>query len=342
MDFLIPAFHEELKDESRCYVEDGRVFIGGKYWTPEEILKLISEETHREIFNEWIEERKENLIQIADDFLNEFDQIDRFNKLKQTYKNNAVIPFVGAGLSEPSGYPMWTPFLKTLQKHSGISENQILERFSKGEYEEAAQDLSDSLGPAFNEELENAFGIKRDLNGSVQFLPLIFNGPVITTNYDNVLKRVYEQQSKSFEETIPGYLATDIVKHLAAGDRVLIMLHGKAMTGSGRVLTMSEYNEHYVKGDVINTVISSVCTKTLLFLGCSLSVDRTLTAMKNYAEQKGHANVARHYAFLPTPDTQELRNEKRKKLADSNIYPIWYSGGDHDQAIEAFFHKLSE
>lgn len=342
MDYLIPVFHEDLKDESRCYVDQGRVFIGGQYWVPEDVLKLISEDKYREVFGDWVEERKEIMIQLADDFLQEFEQEDRFNKLKKSYKNNSVIPFVGAGLSQPSGYPMWTPFLKCLEKHTSVTKEQLEEWLTKGEYEEAAQELAKELGPAFSEELENAFGIKRELSGVVQLLPSLFDCPVITTNYDNVLKRAYEQENKHFEETIPGYLAADLAKYLASGDRVLVKLHGTAMTGLGRVLTLDEYNKFYDKDNVIRSVITSVCTKTLLFLGCRLSIDRTLIAMKAFAEAKGHESAPRHYAFLSAPDTQEQRNEKRQQLAESNIYPIWYSGGDHDQAVEALLHKLKE
>ncbi len=253
-----------------------------------------------------------------------------------------MVPFVGAGLSQPSGYPMWTPFLRNLRKRSRITEEQLDDLLSNGKYEEAAQALADDLGPIFGEELESTFGAARDITGAVQFLPSLFETPIITTNYDSVLKRVYENQNKQFEEIISGIQSSEISKFLGAGHRVLVKLHGTAMSGNGRILTLNEYNKHYVENDVIANVISAVCSKTLLFLGCGLSKDRTLGAMQSFAEQRGHENVARHYAFLQAPDGVDAMNERGRFLANSNIFPIWYSGGDHDQAIEAFLHKLNE
>lgn len=340
MDYLFPAFHEFLKDENNCYVENGRIYIGENHWAPDDVLKMISEDTYDEAFKQWLEIRKEDLIQIADDFLDEFDQRERFNKLKQNVNNDAVVPFVGAGMSEPSGYLMWTPFLKKLVDHTDITLEQLEEKLGKGEYEEVAQDFADSLGPAFAEELENSYGVKKDIKGAVQLLPTLFNSPVITTNYDSVLKRCFDEQTMHFDEVIPGCHAEEVTKYLASGDRVLVKLHGTAMSGVGRVLTLEEYEKNYEENDVISTVISAFCTKTLLFLGCSLSVDRTLKVMRDYAHQVGHDKSPRHYAFLQAPATQELRNEKRKFLSEANIFPIWYSGGDHDQAVEALLQKL--
>lgn len=341
MDFLLPAFHEELKDESRCYVKEGRVFIGGKYWEPGDILKQISVETHKEIFDQWIEERKESYIQIADDFLDEFEQEDRFHRLKDCFTKKSVIPFVGAGLSQSSGYKLWSHFLETLRRQTAITEDQLNTRMSRGEYEEAAQDLANVLGPAFDEALERTYGGKKDLKGVVQFLPSLFDGPIITTNYDSVLKRAYDQVSNPFEEIISGHSATELGRYFGANDRVLVKLHGTAMSSNGRILTQQEYAHHYEHNNVIEEVISIICSKTLLFLGCSLSVDRTILALKKYAISRNYKN-SRHYAFLAAPASQELVIKRSAMLAESNIYPIWYSGGDHDQAIEAFLHKLGE
>ena len=342
MDFLIPEFHKNLKDNSLCRIENGHFYAGSYHIALEDALKAISEIEYKNTFNQWLEMRKSGLIELADIFLEEFEQEDRFAKLKQSYKNKAVVPFIGAGLSQPSGYSMWTPFLLKLCKLTSISETTLLKQLSNGEYEQAAEDLSKKLGTAFNEELENSFGVRREISGSVQLLPFFFDTPVFTTNFDNVLKKSFEQGKRSFEETIPGYSATEISKYLGSGERVLIKIHGTALSGNGRVLTKSEYEQHYEKDNIISKVIFAACSKTLLFMGCSLSTDRTILEMQKYANEMGHENCSRHYAFLKAPETQKSRNIKRQTLAEANIYPIWYSGGDHDQAIEALLYKLDE
>jgi len=341
MDYLKPEFHEYLKEEDSCSVKDGRIFIGSKYWTPEDILTQISEGTYKEVFEEWIDFRKENIIQLADDYLNEFDQKERFKKLKQSFENKSVIPFIGAGLSSSSGYPMWTEFLRKLVLHSDITSEQLEVRLQKGEYEEAAQELADDLGPGFSEKIESVFGDKKEIKGVVQLLPSLFDGPVITTNYDSLLKRCYEVEQRNFDEIISGHQAQEISRFLSSGDHVLVKLHGTAMSGLGRILTTNEYQNHYEKNNVLKTVITAFCSKTLLFIGCSLSSDRTIRAIEAFVREKGHDNVSRHYALLKAPDSQLKINEKSKLLADANIYPIWYQG-DHEQAVEALLYKLGE
>ena len=340
MEHLISEFNEAIKDVANCYIENGLVCIGGKYWEPTDILKQFSETTYKEVFDNWLSDRQEYLLQIADEFLAEFNQQERFNKLKQCFSSNTVIPFVGAGLSNPSGYPMWTSFLKKLVIHTKISPETLDRKLDAGEYEEIAQELADQLGPIFSEQIENTFGDKKEIKGVVQLLPYLFNCPVITTNYDSLLKRCYDAKNIHFDEVISGHQASEITRFLAAGQRVLIKLHGTALSGKGRVLTLNEYKEHYEQNTVLESVIAAVCRKTILFLGCSLSIDRTIKAMELYAESSGHDNVPRHYAFLKDPELQSLRNEKSRMLGKANIYPIWYSGGDHDQAIEALLQKL--
>jgi len=342
MDYLKPEFHEALKEEDSCYVQNGRIFIGGKHWAPEYVLNQISGDSYKEAFDGWVDIRKENLIQIADDILDDFDQRERFNRLKKSFDKNFVVPFVGAGISQPSDYPLWTSFLKNLVKHTDIPLEELDARLKAGEYEEAAQDLADKLGPAFAERIESAFGDKKEIKGVIQLLPSLFDCPVVTTNYDSLLKRCYDNESLHFDEVISGHQATEISRFLASGDRVLVKLHGTAMSGPGRILTLDEYREHYELNDVIDTVIGAFCSKTLLFVGCSLSVDRTIKAIEKHVNDKGHENVPRHYAFLKAPSTQEAINEKGRALANANIFPIWYSGGDHDLAVESLLHKLNE
>ena len=84
-------------------------------------------------------------------------------------------------------------------------------------------------------------------------------------------------------------------------------------------------------------MLSSVVTnRQLLFLGCSLSADRTVQAL---VDIKNHVKLhqPQHFAFLPLDDDTD-REVRRQELIAANINPIWYpfkSGDDHDEYIEA-------
>jgi hypothetical protein len=343
MKHLKPIFADALSQEENLFVDKGRVHIRDKHWAPDEILEgLLKPEAYNDLFLDWVQERKEELIESAKAILDEFNLQDRFSKLREVYARGVVVPFVGAGLSVSSGYPGWTAFLKKNIRETAIDPLEFDEMLRAGLYEDAAQRLADALGPAFNEVVENAFGRSRDISGCVQLLPYAFDSCVITTNFDDVTKRCYEAADKPFSEELSGEHSRELPRKLAEGKRILLKLHGTSTSPRGRILTATEYHKHYGDGEELQRAIEAICSKTLLFVGCSLTVDRTLTAMKAFVQANGHDNVARHYAFLPAPFDNAERIARRDALIESNVYPIWYPAGTHDESIEALLLALME
>lgn len=343
MKHLKPMFVDALAQEQNLYVDKGRVHIRNKHWAPDEILEgLLDTEAYNDLFLDWVQERKEELIESAKAILDEFGLQDRFGKLKEVYARGAVVPFVGAGLSVSSGYPGWTAFLKQHIRETAINPDEFDQILRAGQYEEAAQRLADALGPAFNEAVENAFGRSRDISGCVQLLPHVFDSCVITTNFDDVTKRCYEAAGKPFSEELSGEYSRELPRKLADGKRILLKLHGTSTSPRGRILTAAEYQKHYGDGEELQRAIEAICSKTLLFVGCSLTVDRTLAAMKAFVQANGHDNIARHYAFLPVPGNDAKKNARRDALIECNVYPIWYPAGAHDESIEALLLALME
>lgn len=342
MEHLRIKFHEALGSEANLYVRDGQVFIQGRNWAPEEVLKAISADNYEEIFKEWLEDRKQDLLARADAFLAEFEQEDRFTALRSTYLRGAVSPFVGAGLSQPSGYHGWTSFLRRIRRQTAIPEADFEDLLRQGHYEEAAQRLHDALGVQFDEEIENMYGNERPIVGPVQLLPRAFSSTVFTTNFDSVLKRCYEDYRTPFSDTISGAELRELPRLIGANQPVLVKLHGKATSGRGRALTSHEYDSAYSDESPLRQAIECMCGRTLLFLGCSLSFDRLIAEVRAHIETKGHQNCPRHYAFLAAPDSEQERITRKKELAQCNIYPIWYPQNEHDDSIEALLYKLME
>lgn len=343
MKHLRPIFADALAQEQNSYLDKGRVHIRDKHWSPDEILEgMLDPSVYEDTFLDWKQEREEELIASAKSMLHEYGVQDRFERLKEIYARAAVMPFVGAGLSMPSGYPSWSAFLRLHVRETSIAPDALNQMLADGKYEEAAQSLADALGPAFNEAVENSFGSSRELSGSIQLLPYVFDSGVITTNFDDVVKRSYEAVEKPFSEEMSGEHSRELPRKLAEGKRILLKLHGTSTSPRGRILTLTEYEKHYGEGDGLQRAIEAMCSKTLLFMGCSLTVDRTLMAMKNFVKANGHDNVARHYAFLPLPKTDVEKIARRDTLAECNIYPIWYPADAHDESIEALLLALME
>ncbi|KCZ73515.1 hypothetical protein ANME2D_00583 [Candidatus Methanoperedens nitroreducens] len=338
MDFLKGKFNEELLAE----IEDnGNVKIAGSSFTPDSILKEMDSDGYNEAFSDWLDQRKKRLLIKADEILRLYDNQGRFNRLRDSYKRGAVIPFIGAGMSIPSGYPGWTKFLCQLRNETRVSEDDLNNLLSQGKYEEAVQALADDMpAGSFDEAIENAFGHDEDLAGTIQMLPYIFNTSIITTNFDDVIKRCYEAANLSFLEILLGANARELPRYLGEGSKVLIKLHGKANSRHSRVLTYTEYQRHYREGNCLLNVIEAISTKTLLFIGCSLVVDRTIQVLTQLVETKGHDVAIRHYALLSIGEDED-RLARRDHLAMANIFPIWYPADeDHDECIEALLWKL--
>lgn len=334
MEYLVPAFHESLNEE-------GGVYISGYTFSRDNILKELEIEGYTEAFNEWLQQRKNENIARAEEILSLFDNQGRFRKLREIYARGAIIPFVGAGMSMPSEYPGWTEFLYQMLDETKVNKAVFDETIAKGQYEEAAQMLSDALPVGcFLEHVENAFGGNQDICGVVQRLPQVFKQAVVTTNFDNVLNRCYENANFNFEEELLGPNAEELPRALGENRRVLVKLHGKANSSRNRILIKDEYDNHYQNDHALETVIEAISNRTLLFLGCSLTVDRTVQCLSRIVARKGHEHVPRHYAFLKLNEGED-RLARRDQLAAANIYPIWYTD-DHDESIEALLEKLTE
>jgi hypothetical protein len=336
----------EFIDQLRAEIDDttGNVVIEAAQFTPQQILEF-NNETFELAFREWCETRKEQRIEKAEQILSLYDNRDRFDKLRQAYTRGSVLPFVGAGLSIPAGYPGWTGYLYQLRQETTVAEADLKGLIEGGEYEEAAQLLFDAMPhDSFNEHLENKFDNDRELDGCVRFLPYCFpQSSVVTTNFDDVVKQCYQAAEKPFSEELLGADAVELPRYLGQGKNVLVKLHGKASAARNRILTKREYDLHYVGGKTLGNSVEALANKTLLFLGCSLGSDRTVKCLKSLLADKGAASAVRHYAFLAVGDDNAERLKRKAELAEANIFPIWYPADeDHDECLMALLTKLAE
>lgn len=324
---------------------DGEVLIESYPFNRSSILSELEPETYSQTFRDWENQRKDTLSIKANEILKLYDNEKRFAKLKKAIKSNGVIPFIGAGLSVPSDYPSWTAFLYRLIEESQISEEKLDAILQEGKYEEAAQKIYEDIdGELFNELLENEFSHEREVFGAVNYLPVLFQQhSILTTNFDNLLEKVFCEKDNGFDEVKSGKNLEEVLRKIASGSRILIKLHGDCMQVLDRVLTQEEYEKTYADGKVLVRFFNRIMYKgSMLFLGCSLSSDRTILTMKSIVKEEGADGLPRNYAFLEEIKDSDQRRIKIKDLAKANIFPIWYPEGDHDESLEALFIKLLE
>ena len=338
MDYLRDIFNEEINAE-------GNVVIATQCFDRHYILYELASDVYDLAFSEWVNMRQEGLIAKADEIVNKHDNEGRFKQLKIGITTRNIIPFVGAGLSVPSGYPTWTQFLYNLCEESHVTNQEIEALLGQGLYEEAAQKLYDDLGPElFNENIEVIFGNEKRILGPINYLPLVFpESSIITSNFDNILERVFQETSDHGLDTIQhGSNLNEILRIISNGTRALIKIHGDSRYVANRVLTKEEYDTSYSEESVVRDFFYRLLfSKSLLFIGCSLVNDRTIKTMREIVEQFGAITLPRHFAFLESKNSED-RVTRKKELAKANIFPIWYPENDHDESLEGLFLKLLE
>lgn len=336
MDYLKKLFDDELYNE-------GKVDIRGNVFYKNEILFNLDEVAYNNAFEEWKKYRQANLLSRAEEIKNLYDNSDRLAKLCEIFSSNKVIPFVGAGLSSGSGLKLWKDFLLHIKDGVSVDEGLFNNLIKQDEYEKVAQLLCDADEDYLQEQINNHFGKNfniDDIYGVIRRLPELFDQSVITTNYDDLLKIIYEESGQRFYYEMNGLDAEEFGSILNQGRNVLLKLHGTYTSRNKRVLTRSDYERHYNENNTISKCIERLFSQSLLFLGCSLNTDRIIKEMAEFVKKEGTDSLPKHYAFLSSDKLSDQdRIEKKKLLQKSNIYTIWYDG-EHDEDIEALLEYL--
>jgi hypothetical protein len=264
----------------------------------------------------------------------------RFEELKRSCQRGFVIPFVGAGMSKSAGCPEWREYLLNLCDDANLDHDAMRVRLEENsDYEGVMNDLVTALGVnRFNRDFERDFKTPDDIGGAVTLLPKLFDSSVITTNFDRVLEKVYENEAKSFVEKVTGRgQAGAFFRAIPAGERYLLKLHGNLDSATERVLSKAEYDAAYGNDGNIHfecslpKLLKRLFTSySFLFLGCSLAADRTIQTFMCVAQLEGPDNLPHHYALLPCPTDATKKAAIDQRLADAHITPLWYPEDEHE------------
>lgn len=335
-EFLKPFFENDLNASANLV--DGELLVNGASFSTSDILRKLDNPVYNDAFEEWLEERNDELLLRADEIIANGRQEKEFSALMQTINKTESIPFIGAGIACSAGFPTWTGFLRDLHSKSTMLEAEFNALINSGKFEEIAEQFYMEAPEHFNHSVEITFREGTCTSMTIPYLPEIFNDTsVITTNFDKLLEPLFPNNTVR-----RGAEIREATRNMSAGTRLLVKLHGDHDLQTGRVLTQTEYNSAYGHDDAVLCSFweSIMLTKSLLFLGCSLSVDRTIKAMESIVAKKPLL-TAHNYAFLPYTSATN-QNVKSRELSKANIFPIWYDSDkfDHDDAIEALLAKI--
>lgn len=278
------------------------------------------------------------------------DNINVYYEIKRNL--SVLVPFVGAGLSR-FAYFSWSNLLTELTKNiTNRDDVRKIKGFIKQggkHYLEAAQCLEDLRTPSnLAQDIANLFSPQKldDKKGwlnkeAIGLLPLLFSSLAITTNYDQTLEKVYENYyhlCKVFDHNQLSLLNQYL--NQASGYPGIFKLHG---TVSGDyieydriVFTEKQYKKFYGDGSTLTEALKKCLEqKTILFLGCSLSQDRTLDILESVLEEGKN-----YYTIINCKKSE--RDQKIKELGGKHIRAIVYEGDRHEAVRVILEHLLEE
>lgn len=258
---------------------------------------------------------------------------------------DAVVPFVGAGLSA-FAYPCWRDFLQDASRRLDMGEKAEFSRLIKmRDYEKAASIIEKTFGAEqFRNEIKAAFGAEKLYapgfepiirRQAVFMLPELFKNLVLTTNFDAAIERAYELHDVKFENVgHPGNLRLLQNALLRGGGKTLYKFHGDISQPEGLVLTKERYDSCYRRdGALVRGLRACFRRRSMLFLGCSLSKDRTMDVLQDVLQDSGH------YAILGCE--KDKLEEKMRQMRNYNICAVFFPAKEYG-SVCAVLEKLKE
>jgi hypothetical protein len=359
------SFHEALNS-------DGSVQIEGIHPDPKLRNKYLIEKSDILFWSDptaYLDEleRWEGLVSVErnaeiKEYLLDTDQKNSFSNLVSAIRRNRVAPFIGAGFSKSSGYPLWAEAIeKLIRRLEGVSTSEerarlpalaylhdvrilVKNRDFFGAVELLYEKGQDQLVRFIRNEFDGADTC--ELKGPLKLLPSLSDGCIVTTNFDGLIEKMYSRSNRPIEGYMHGIQSQNqFASRLIQGDRCILKLHGHFNSSESLIFSKSQYDDAYGNSGIDYTkplakVLRQIfVSHSLLFLGCSLELDRTLELFKNVVDSR-EFDIPDHFALLPNISDHSKKLTKESLLSAARIRPIWYSVSGEGEDAHAQLETL--
>lgn len=230
-----------------------------------------------------------------------------------------LIPFYGAGLSVPLGYPSWGGMLWDLSIHLEEDMQPPYKRYiENGEYLKALEYLQEhsiiTTEADIKEEILKNFSqaeIKDAFSAPNNYLDLfdLKSEFYITTNYDNALTSL---ATKLGPFTLPYTLEDlkDVPSFLRENRQRVLHLHGNIEKSETMIVTKNDYELLYNGGEIVQKLLAIMGTKSFLFLGFSFQDEFFKELyMKITSQIKGN-----HFIIMPNISLKDAQILSKNNL----------------------------
>lgn len=256
---------------------------------------------------------------------------ENINTIIEKIKSNKIVPYIGAGMSMISSdiYPSWGGFLDlTFDKFkNSLDEHE----YNSKNFEDKADYLYEKIGKiTFSNHIKEVFAQEKlkdiQLEGkAISLIPKIFKESLIlTTNYDKVIESSFARNNEVLTCAHPGH--TEALNFaLREENSLLFKVHGDINEPeTSIILTKEQYDNAYSNDELKSSLQSVYSNKFILFLGCSLSTDRSIELLK----QTCTAGMS-HYAIIGSDE--EHKGNRRLELENlHSIQSVIYPSSNHE------------
>ena len=341
-------FHQALNGESpisfrglTTMQDEGNEYL----LDPSDILFWHDPTAYLDEFGRWKGQEILDRHSAIKDYLHESDQINIFNRFVDVLRKKRVAPFVGAGISRPYKYPLWGELIEYIVKKlesqsisdqkagkpANTSLQQVKDLILNRDYLTAVQKLYEHNKVIVDNIINTKFdgAENKNLKGIIELIPLLTDGCVITTNFDKLLERVFEEKSRPFQGFMHGIQQhSGFASQLVQGSRCILKLHGTFEVNETYIFSKQQYDDAYgcdcldYTKPLAKVLRQIFISHSLVFIGCSLELDRTLELFLDVVNSNVF-DIPNHFAFFPEFESDN-NLEKETLISSVGIKPIWY------------------
>lgn len=273
----------------------------------------------------------------------ELPENKHFRQLVTLARRGMAILFVGAGVSVDVGMPSTTRLLDALKAEA---KELGVEIPPNALFPEAARIVESAIGrqdmvEVLHQEFERALKAdpppyRKGAYHLLAALPKEFTKVLVTTNWDNLLCRAFEDAGESAIEIFEGAQS----RQIPLAEHAIVKLHGGFENPEGMIVTETDYKstEKQIRtGRIVGTLwsyVSSLLAQySFIFIGYSLG-DPHFRLLRYMVEIEMKAQPSPHFFIAPLSHADE---EALSRLAD--VRPISATATNF---LLALFRELDE
>ena len=266
---------------------------------------------------------------------------EKYDDIFESYKNNRLAIFVGAGLSSEFRIPMWADLSKYLLNYAyenkilsknvydyclSINDNKIIISMIKECFIEKnnVQEFNKIFQEQMSFEENNQYKLNNSNYGKLhKFLSnkkYGYHGFFLTTNADLILDTIYDNEGIINN---PSELKSNFLSNMLFSfrDEKIIHLHGSIRDMNSIVFTEREYKERYQNSTHQQLLKSIFEHFTVLFIGYGLSDFELLYYLKEFDNKSKTHYVVKGYDSEDINEISKLEENSYFKYLNIKVIP---------------------